>query len=820
MKITTSDLAQITKGRLYGTTDLVVCELLTDSRQFSFTEGLAFFAIKGLNHDGHFFIGQLYQRGVRIFIVQVLPNDADRPNGTAFIKVDNTIDALQMLAAYKRKQFKGLVIAVTGSAGKTVVKEWLADIMGLSGSIIRSPKSYNSQTGVPLSVWKLDDGFDAGIFEAGISMKGEMEKIKKVIDPNIGVITNIGDAHQENFPDLKSKALEKLKLFINCSTIVYCRDHKIINELIRSNKKLNSKRLVDWSFEKTDSSVFVEKIAFDSDKTVVRITYNRVISELKIPFGDRASVENAITVAAICLDAGIKPEILSKGVEELVSVAMRMEMKNGVNGSLLIEDFYNSDPGSLGMALEYLKTQNKRKSTLVLSDFMQSGRNEEELYREVALLTKRTGIDKFIGIGKALSRNRSLFSESSRFYYSTEEFIQNLNPSEFRNEIILLKGARIYEFEKIGSLLEQKVHQTVLEINLDAISHNLNEFRKLLSSGTRIMAMVKAFAYGTGPAEIAALLEFHRIDYLAVAYADEGVELREGGVTLPVMVMNPEQSAFELMIKYNLEPELYSLSIFSSFASVAARHGLIQYPVHIKIDSGMHRLGFLPGDVDGLITEMKSAGCLRIVSVFSHLASSEDPRQDNFTHKQADLFRKASDKLREAIGYPFLRHLLNSSGIVRFPEYQFDMVRPGIGIYGIGNFENLKLKAAGRYKTRISQVKTVPGGDPVGYGCADVSEKDRIIAILPVGYADGLSRKLGNKNGRLYLKGHYVPIIGNVCMDMCMADVTGLNAEAGDEAEIFGENIRVEELAEKCETIPYEILTSIPVRVKRVFFRE
>jgi Alr-MurF fusion protein len=820
VKIITSDLAGITNGILSGVTDLVVSELLTDSRQFSLTDGLAFFAIRGVNHDGHFFIDKLYRRGVRIFVVEVLPSDAAQLSGSSFILVRNTVEALQKVAAYKRKKFTGQVIAVTGSSGKTLVKEWLADIMGLSRSIIRSPKSYNSQIGVPLSVWKLGENFEAGIFEAGISMKGEMEKLQKVIDPDIGVITNIGDAHQENFPDLKSKALEKLKLFKNSSTIVYCSDHKIISNLIRKNKDLNSRRLIDWSFDNPGAYISVKKISAAPDKTEVKISWIDKTMELIIPFGDKASVENAITVAAVCLSIGIDPEVVRKGVAGLVSVAMRMEIKNGINGCLLIEDYYNSDPGSLGMAMDYLKAQNKRKYTLILSDFVQSGRNEKELYGEVARLISRTGIDKFIGIGKGLSGNRDLFSGNSNFYYSTDEFINGLNPSEFKNEIILLKGARIYKFEKICRFLEQQVHQTVLETNLDAIVNNLNEFRKNLNNGTKIMAMVKAFAYGAGPAEIAGLLEYHRIDYLAVAYADEGAVLREAGVTLPVMVMNPEQSAFELMIRYNLEPEIYSLSLFSTFAAVASRHGLIEYPVHIKIDSGMHRLGFLPEDIDRLINMIKVTESLKIVSVFSHLASSENPDFDEFTHKQVSVYLKAAGRIEKVTGYSFLRHILNSSGIARFPEYQFDMVRPGIGIYGAGSYKNLNLKAAGRFKTRISQVKPVPAGDYVGYGCSDVSDEDRIIAILPVGYADGFSRKLGNRNGNLYIRGKCVPVIGNVCMDMCMADVTGLNAEAGDEAEIFGEHIKVEEMAEKCETIPYEILTSIPARVKRVYYRE
>ena len=417
-------------------------------------------------------------------------------------------------------------------------------------------------------------------------------------------------------------------------------------------------------------------------------------------------------------------------------------------------------------------------------------------------------------------RNSNLFDAAALFYYSTDEFVRSFNGSDFRNEIILLKGARIYEFEKIGKLLEQQVHQTVLEINLDAISHNLNEFRRYLNPGTRIMAMVKAFAYGAGPAEIAALLEYHRVSYLAVAYADEGVELRNAGVTLPVMVMNPDPSASELMIKYNLEPEIYSFSSLEQFISIASRHGLINYPVHIKIDTGMHRLGFMPDDIEKLVSIISTTDCIKIISVFSHLAASENPELDNFSHIQADVFLKAVSEIREATGYDFIRHILNSSGIIRFPQYQFEMVRPGIGIYGVGHFEGLNLKTAGRFKTRISQVKKIKAGEPVGYGCADVSDNERIIAILPVGYADGLNRKLGNRKGSLFINGIRVPIIGNICMDMCMADISGVDANTGDEAEIFGDNISINELAEKCDTIPYEILTSIPGRVKRVFFRE
>ena len=820
MNISSSDIAKIMKGKLIGPTDLLVTEIVTDSRQLSYTEGLVFFAIGGNNHDGHLFIDNLYQKGIRIFVVERLPDEPERYPGAAYITTKNTVEALQLLASYKRKSFKSPVIAVTGSAGKTVVKEWLADILGLTTSVVRSPKSYNSQIGVPLSVWKLDEKYKLGIFEAGISMPGEMEKLQKVIDPDIGVITNIGDAHRENFPDNKTKANEKFKLFVNASLIIYCSDQELIHQLILNNENLKFKKLIDWSCKNTGAKIFVKKSSLTGGHTGIQMIFNEITNEFEIPFSDRASVENAITVAAVCLALGTGADIVGRGLAGLVSVAMRMEMKSGINNCQLIEDYYNSDPGSLGMALEYLNSQNSRKTTLVLSDFVQSGRDEGELYGEVARMLKKTGIDKFIGIGKALVRNSALFDDSARFYYSTDEYVHSFNGGDFRNEIILLKGARIYEFEKIGIMLEQQIHQTVLEVNLDAISHNLNEFRRHLNPGTRIMAMVKAFAYGAGPAEIAALLEYHRVSYLAVAYADEGVELRNAGVTLPVMVMNPDPSAAELVIKYNLEPEIYSFSSFEKFTVVASRHGLINYPVHIKIDSGMHRLGFMPEDIEVLAKRIKTSECVKVISVFSHLAASDDPALDHFSHRQVEVFLKAVEQIHDATGYPFLRHILNSSGIMRMPQYQFDMVRPGIGIYGVGHFDGLTLRTAGRFKTRISQIKKIRAGEPVGYCCADVSYNERTIAIFPVGYADGLNRKLGNSNGNLYIKGKRVPIIGNICMDMCMADITGINAEVGDEAEIFGENITIDEIALKCQTIPYEILTSIPERVKRIFFKE
>ena len=820
MNFTTSDIVRITRGTLSGPGDIIVLDLVTDSRQVSFTENAAFIAIRGMNHDGHKFIDALFKRGLRVFIVERLPAKIDYYPDVAFVVTGDTINALQLLAAAKRALFKSTVIAVTGSAGKTIVKEWLADLLGRTSPVIRSPKSYNSQVGVPLSVWKLEDKFKFGIFEAGISRPGEMEKLQRVIDPDIGIITNIGDAHNENFPDHETKAREKLKLFLNASTIIFCRDHSLVSNLISGDQNLREKNLVDWSLQNRDAKIFVKKQHLGNGHTGIKVIYKNTNSYFEIPFSDRASVENAITAASACLAIGMNPADIRDGLAELVSVAMRMELKSGINNCHLIEDYYNSDPGSLGMALEYLRSQNNRKTTLILSDFIQSGREEKELYNEVADLVRKTGIDKFIGIGNALMRNSSFFDDEARFFYSTDDFISHFNSNDFWNEVILLKGARVFELERIGRLLEQQVHITVLEINLDAISHNLNEFRKYLNPETRIMAMVKAFGYGAGAAEIAGLMEYHRVSYLGVAYADEGVDLRKAGVTIPVMVMNPDITSADVIIQYNLEPEIYSFSSLERFAEAASKNGLFNYPIHLKIDTGMHRLGFMPDEIDKLASRIKEFSCIRIMSVFSHLASSEDPEFDKFTHHQVELFSLAVSKIKETVGYSFIRHILNTSGIVRFPQYQFDMVRPGIGIYGAGSFEGISLRPASRFKTRISQIKRIPAGEPVGYGCADVSDNERVIAILPVGYADGLDRRLGNRKGSLFIKGTKAPLTGNICMDTCMADITGINADEGDEAEIFGQNISINELARQCRTIPYEILTSIPPRVKRVFFRE
>ena len=803
-----------------GVADSVINDLATDSRQLSFTDNVVFIAIRGVNHDGHQFIDSLYGRGVKTFIVDRKPENIQLYPSAAFIIVGDTIEALHRLAAWKRKAFTMPVVAITGSAGKTIVKEWIADITGQYLPVIRSPKSYNSQIGVPLSVWKLEDNYKLGIFEAGISQAGEMEKLRKIIEPDIGVITNIGDAHSENFPNARVKAAEKLKLFRNSSAVIYCFDNEIIRELIESDGYMSNKELVSWSEADERAAIFVT-MQSGAGTTSIDLKRKGETFRFTVPFIDRASIENAITAASVCLYLKIDANRLTKGLAKLTPVPMRMDMKAGINNCQLIEDYYNSDPGSLKMALDFLKAQKQEKTTLILSDFIQSGGTEKELYGEVAGLVKRTGITRFVGIGAALCRNRNLFTSGrDTFYNSTEEFIKNFAASHFNNEAILLKGSRMFEFEKIARLLQRQAHQTKLEINLDAILHNLNVFRKFLEPGTKIMAMVKAFAYGSGAAEIASFLEFHRVNYLAVACTDEGVDLCAAGVALPVIVLNPDPSTFDMVIKYSLEPELYGHESFDAFVALAERYGLINYPVHIKIDTGMHRLGFLPEEIDELAEKIRDKKCIKVVSVFSHLAGSDDTNLDDFSKKQVDAFLSASTKLHDVIGYPFIRHILNSSGIVRMSQYQFEMVRPGIGIYGAGTLEGVTLRPAGRFSAIISQIKTVKGGEPVGYNCADVAETDRNIAILPVGYADGLRRKMGNGRGSLFIKGVRAPIVGNICMDMCMADVTEIDAKIGDEAEIFGENISINEVAEICESIPYEILTSIPQRVKRVFYRE
>ena len=818
MNVNAIQLAGITGGVLHGDPAAVFTGIMTDSRSSGAGPDVLFIALRGPNHDGHRFIIPLCARGVSLFLVDTLPVDTSGTAGATFVVVTDTLKALHRLASWQRDNFHGKIIAVTGSAGKTIVKEWLAETLGTTVNVIRSPKSFNSQVGVPLSLMNIDDRYDTAVIEAGISRPGEMQKLAALIKPDTVIITNVGDAHGENFSGREEIASEKLKLASGAALIIYNADDKITGKEVALH--YSGKRSFTWSLTATPASLNVERRDMAGSIVSLQCRTGDGSFTADIPFSDRASAENAVTVIAASLTEGVPVGNIISAASFFPAVAMRMEVKRGINGCTLIEDYYNSDPGSLGMALDFLRSHSRGRSALILSDFRQIGGNERSLYESVAAAIRHAGIDRFIGIGESLSRNRSLFAEGSVFYGTTSDFTDTFRSFSFRDETVLIKGARVFGFERISSLLEQQLHQTRFEIDMNAVVHNLNEFRRVLNPGTGIMAMVKAFAYGSGSAEIASLLEYHHVSYFAVAYADEGAALREAGITTPVMVMNPDASVMELIIQHNLEPEIYSRESYDSFLKAAVRHGLLHYPVHLKIDTGMHRLGFSMGDVELLAERVRKEEHLRVVSVFSHLAASEDPQYDDFTHKQAAGLINAAGVIRQALGYDFKMHLLNSSGICRFPEYQLDMVRTGIGLYGIGIYNGLSLKHTGRFITSVSQVRNIPAGEPVSYGCNDQAGHDREIAVIPVGYADGLRRSMGNGRGNLSIAGRKVPTVGNICMDMCMVDVTGMNVRTGDETEVFGENLPVEEMARQCGTIPYEVLTSIPFRVKRVYISE
>jgi alanine racemase len=817
---TLAEIAEITQGKLDQVKDASVNHLVIDSRKVFSPEDTVFFALKGERHDGHQFIGELWEKGVRNFVVSKMPGNREELADANFILVSDTLYALQLFASYHRSRFDSPVIGITGSNGKTIVKEWIFHILDDRLNLVRSPKSYNSQVGVPLSVLNMAGEDDIAVFEAGISRPGEMERLARVINPGIGLITNIGEAHQENFSDLQEKLLEKLKLFEQTDTIVYCKDHYLIDRQIIRHNELRNKNLVTWSKE-GDADLKIQGVEKVGSITRVHGRFQGRESNITIPFTDEGSLENAIHVWLLMLHLGVDSRHIQEKMKDLPGIAMRLEMKKGINSCTLINDSYNSDLGSLHIALNMLNHQNQhQKRTLILSDILQSGRESRDLYAQVADLIRRNRVDRLIGIGEAISANRHLFDVPRFFYRSTRQFLSALPGHRFRDEAILLKGSRDFHFEKLSHALEEQMHQTVLEIDMDALVHNLNHFRSLLQTHTRLMIMVKAFSYGSGSYEIANLLQYQRADYLGVAFADEGVTLREAGITLPVVVMNPEEDSFPMMVDYELEPEIYNTQVLEQFEHAAAAAGKEEYPVHLKLDTGMNRLGFKPMEVEGLITRLDTSKHLKVRSVFSHLAASDESEQDDFTREQIDLFDRLSNKIIRSLGYPVIRHILNSAGIERFPDAQFDMVRLGIGLYGVSSIDQDKLRNISTFKSTVTQVKTVEKGATIGYGRAARAEQDLKIAVIPVGYADGFNRALSNGVGRLYINGFYVPVIGNICMDMCMADITGCDIKEGDEVIIFGDELPVSELADKLHTIPYEIFTGIPERVKRVYYQE
>ncbi len=814
-----SGVIRAVDGKPVGPAQGTVREILTDSRRIVYPEGALFVALKGPRHDGHRFIPDLYRRQVRFFLVDRLPPRPEEYPEACFIMVEDTLAALQQLAAMHRRSFRKLLIAITGSNGKTIVKEWLVQALSGKRYVVRSPKSYNSQVGVPLSLWLLDNSYDYGIIEAGISRPGEMERLERMIRPGIGILTNIGEAHQEHFGSIEEKLEEKLTLFDRAKVLIYRRT-PLTDRTVRQRFAGKKIRLFTWS-EDPGADLQITSVEKKRDHTVIRARYGKEELQVIIPFTDDASVENAVHVWSLLLYLECETEYIAQALRHLQPVAMRMELRKGLRGCLLINDYYNSDLQSLKIALDFLKQQNsKLKKTVILSDILQSGKPKADLYREVAALVSEGGVTRFFGVGPDISGFARLFPEGSAFFPGTEALLENLQSLDFHDEVILLKGARDFAFERISARMEEQVHQTVLEVNLDALEHNLNVYRSLLHPETRLMVMVKAFAYGSGAYEIARTLEYQQVDYLAVAYADEGVVLRQSGIRLPVMVMNPEISAFDTLIRYSLEPELYSMEIMEAFIRKLETAGLQDYPVHLKIDTGMHRLGFLPEETGALIRRISGTETLYVRSVFSHLAAAEVPDEDGFTRSQIALFREVAGEIQKALGYQVLWHVLNTAGIERFPEAQFDMVRPGLGIYGVSEMLKERLRPVSRFRSVVTQVKSVRAGETVGYGRSEKAPHDMTVAVIPVGYADGLMRSLSDRKGVLVVKGSRAPIVGKVCMDMCMTDVTGLGVKPGDPVEIFGEKAPIEELARRAGTIPYEILAGISARVKRIYIRE
>lgn len=832
---------------------------ITDSRQLTSNSAdgqvanSVFFAIQGNHHDGHAFIGELYQKGVRQFVVErsALTGPPDRPARRAelaaypdaqFIEVESSLQTLQQAATKHRQQFHIPVIGITGSNGKTIVKEWLAQLLSGGATnefvIAKSPRSYNSQLGVPLSVHELTENHTLGIFEAGVSKAHEMQALEAIIRPTIGIFTNLGSAHDEGFRTRKQKIAEKLRLFIHAKTLIYCADYADVNNevnllLTPVNPNMH---VVTWSLT---GKVATYQAVFNQDQ--LWLTGKAVILQLKLPFTDPASVENLLhcIVTLLTLRSWRNDELQTR-LNRLRPVSMRLEQKEGINNCVLIDDSYNNDVVGLQLALRFLNQQNTRnRRVVVLSDVLQSGQPEDELYQQVGSLMQANTVEQFVGIGPVLSRNTRFFSNNSFFYNTTDEFLTQFSFPDLRDSTLLIKGARAFSFERIVHRLERKVHGTVLDINLDALTHNLNYYREKVGPGTKIMVMVKAFAYGSGSAEVAQLLQFHRVDYLGVAYADEGVSLRQNGVDLPIMVMNPAPETFATLLDHNLEPEIYSMRLLQAWgqfveeeaetkregsknASTQSTASRSSYSLHLKIDTGMHRLGLLETEMEAVADYLNGHPTLHVATVFSHLVGADDAQFNAFSQQQYDTFLRSTSVLESALGYRPVRHLLNSAGIIRFPDYKLDMVRLGIGLYGVeatGTHQSA-LQTVGTLRTLISQIKTVRAGESVGYSRRGWLDHDARIATLAIGYADGFDRRLGNGVGSVWVNGTRCPTVGNVCMDMTMIDVTQASASEGDEVIIFGAELPIIELAQRIGTIAYEILTGVSERVKRVFFKE
>lgn len=821
----TSELSAIMKADLHGNADVTVRHVVTDSRRLSFPDDTIFFALKTFKNDGHRYIPELFAKGVRTFVVNQLPQvHRDDAN---YLVVNDTFEALHQLAKEWRGKFDFPILAITGSNGKTIVKEWIHQLLHSQFRIVRSPRSYNSQLGVPLSVLYMREGHQLGIFEAGISQVGEMDKLRDIIKPKWGVFTNIGDAHQEHFESQERKLQEKLNLFEGVQHLIFSSEDEKVYQAIQERFSNRNIKLVSWGSDKAHSDLWIKNISEEVGGTLLDLRWKSSKVQIHLPFTDQASIDNAMHAIAFSLAFGCEPKVLVQAVEKLTPIAMRLELKKARGGSTLINDAYNSDLQSIRIALDFLHHQKQNeRGIVILSDVEQSGVEEGVLYQQIAKMLEERQVSMLIGIGPKISSFREHFAIPSYFYPNTSTFLTELAIFDLSNANILLKGARTFAFEKIAHAIEEKAHQTVLEINLSAISHNLNYYRKMLRPETKIMVMVKAFGYGAGYGEIANVLEFDRVDWLAVAYADEGVALRKAGIKSRIMVMNPNEESFDQILEFDLEPEIYSFRILQAFHRAVQNHSDDAFasavPIHIKVETGMNRLGFAPDEIDRLADEILAMPGIRVSTIFSHLASSDDPKEEAFTQSQIEKLKKASDHLIEGLGYPVLRHILNSSGIHNYIDAQLDMVRLGIGLYGVTSvsWERHHLRRVSRLITQVSQIHKINAGESVGYGRSFMAEHPMRVATLPIGYADGIDRRLSNGGGEVSINGQRASIIGKVCMDMIMVDVTAVDCEEGDEVEIFGEHISIYEFAQRTGTIPYEILTSISSRVKRVYHYE
>ena len=822
MRYTIENVTALIGARRFGHSATQVEWLLTDSRSLVFPETTLFFALRTKVGDGHRYVADLYRRGVRNFVVGTLPAEHETAFPDAnFLQVMSPLKALQRLAERHREEHDIPVIGVTGSNGKTVVKEWLYQLLSPTLHVTRSPKSYNSQVGVPLSVCLLGEHSEIGIFEAGISQPGEMAALRAIIQPTIGVMTNIGPAHQENFESVEEKCHEKLSLFQDAKVLVYCADDAVVDECVATSL-LRGERLA-WSRQNPSAALFVSAVETLERGTRITYRFHGAEAAMTIPFTDEASTVNCIHCLAVLLSLNFSAEEIASRMKRLEPVAMRLEVIQGVRNCTLINDTYNSDAASLDIALDFMarrpEIQNKQK-VLILSDMFQTGLPATELYAKVAELLNRRAIDHFIGVGPEISHAHSLFLMKKSFFPSGEALADSGLLDTLHDSLVLIKGSRPFGFEKITAALSLRVHETTLHVNLDALAGNLNYYRSFMKPETKMVCMVKASAYGAGSVEVAKTLQDRGVNYLAVAVADEGAELRRAGITAGIIVMNPEMTAFKTLFDYELEPEVYNFKLLDALIKAAEKEGIQGFPVHIKLDTGMHRLGFDPRlDLPALIDRLHHQTSVIPRSVFSHFVGSDSPDFDDFSARQFALFDEASKTLQAAFPHKILRHICNSAGIERFPERHLDMVRLGLGLYGIDPIDNRSLQNVTTLRTTILQIRECPKGDSVGYSRRTVLERDSRIAAIPIGYADGLNRHLGNRRGYCLVNGQRADYVGNICMDVCMIDVTDTNCREGDTVEIFGDNLPPAELARLLDTIPYEILTSVSDRVKRIYFQ-